>query len=237
MPRPCLCRGFARPLPCMNDFAMPLPCLYRAFPMPARGWRRAARPTARSRRAACRRSVARRGCGSSSSSSSSSSSRVRGPCCIGGAAGSSIDGLQGSGDDAAAWVRGLCCIGWATGSSIGGFQGGAAGLGGVEDEEAAAAGSEAPAASQGPLQQEEARRPEGLNPSILHMEAAVVHPDWVRLTNLRHAMLWKHDLPDTAYLPWCRCQEVRAGSRSRGMWRSRRSCTSAALAQMLSSAR
>jgi len=33
------------------------------------------------------------------------------------------------------------------------------------------------------------------------MEAAVVHPDWVRLTNLRHAMLWKHDLPDTAYLP------------------------------------
>jgi hypothetical protein len=40
------------------------------------------------------------------------------------------------------------------------------------------------------------------------MEAAVVHPDWVRLTNLRQAMLWKHDLPDTAYLPWCRCQEV-----------------------------
>ena len=61
----------------------------------------------------------------------------------------------------------------------------------------------------GPLQQEEARRPHGLNRirtvhqkgevwCTLLREPAEVHPDWVRLHNIREAMLQKHNLPNTA---------------------------------------
>ncbi len=91
------------------------------------------------------------------------------------------------------------------------------------------AGSEADAASQGTPQVPEeddeqdatdhASRPHGLNRMrtvqqqgemwcTLLREPAEVHPDWVRLHNLRAAMLQKHNLPNTAYLQWSRCREV-----------------------------